>query len=309
MGRPPARLQRVGMCRIERERGATILEMDAGRGINHPRAEPRRVGLDEADRVALCVHDGEVDSAADEGPGGRWGRVRPTGIDPGRQPRRVALREQPAHGDVPERRVRKVRVAIRVDELGGFQLAMDPGGVGPAVAAEPGGRRRLEALEDVEDLEGQDPAAVGRVGRDADAPVGRRDRRRPTCCDARAGPRPCGRPGGGQSVHDLLTEVAVVVGVEPLVHQRAQRGCQRRELHDLARSPRSPRRTPDLAEAGRPRLVADGCVRRLDRCDQAVPGRKARRRVLDRRRQDCVPREAAPAGDGRPPTNAQRPGP
>ena len=100
---------------------------------------------------------------------------------------------------------------------------MDPGRVGPAAAVEAGRRRRLEPPEDVEDLERDEPAAVGRVGRDARPAVGGRDRRgplRPLLAQVLERDR---RPRRREPVRDPLAQLAVVVGVEALVRERPQR--------------------------------------------------------------------------------------
>ena len=126
------------MLRVQRERGPAVLEVDARGAIHHARSEPGGVGLDQADRVPVSVHDGEVDRPTDEGAGWRRDGIGMTGIDPRRELRRVLPRQEPLHGHLAERRVRQVRVAVGVDELCRLELAVDPGGVGPAAAVESG---------------------------------------------------------------------------------------------------------------------------------------------------------------------------
>ena len=76
--------------------------------------------------------------------------------------------EQSLDRDVAERRVGQVRVAVGHRQLGGLEPEVDPARVAARRPArtrrEP---RRLELAEDPEELEGDDPRAVRRMGRDA----------------------------------------------------------------------------------------------------------------------------------------------
>ena len=150
------------------------------------------------------------------------------------------------------------RVTFGKGELGRLQLAVEPPGIGPAVGAERRPCRRPEPLQDAQDLEGDDPAAVGRMGRHADAAVGRGDGladRRPVLAEVRGGER-CA--GGREPGRDPLPERAVVERVEPVARQRAQSRGQCGEADELARAPRPAARAPGLDEPPSPWLGAAG---------------------------------------------------
>ena len=157
--------------------------------------------------------------------------------------------------------------------------------------------RRREPLEDVEDLERDHAAAVGRVGGDPDAAVGRRDRAAPGARGARAGPRACAVPPAAREARgDPLAEVAVVVGVEPL-GRRASAASRRGPGAGSARraATAAPARRQICVEAARPRLGAEPPRRALDRARSARPRPGTRLGLLDRRGQHRVPRQPAPA--------------
>jgi len=95
-------------------------------------------------------------------------------------------------------------------------------------------------------------------------------------------------------------KLAFVEVVETGLGEALQRTGQRRQPHDLAGAPapavwavdRCPARTTVVKVVGeREALRTD-----LDGLDVAIPGGKAAGGELDRRRQDCVAREAAVAG-------------
>ena len=62
--RPLARLQDVGMRRVQAEIAAAVLVVDAGRRVHDAGAEAHVVRFDQADRVALRIDGGEVDRPA-----------------------------------------------------------------------------------------------------------------------------------------------------------------------------------------------------------------------------------------------------
>ena len=91
---PLARLEAVGVRRVEGEEAAAVLEREAEVARDVHRAEAVEVALDQADAVEVLVDDGQVDrvglAPARRGSAGRWrGRVDQCGASG-----RVGLRDQ-----------------------------------------------------------------------------------------------------------------------------------------------------------------------------------------------------------------------
>ncbi len=151
--RPLARREHVRVRRIEAEVAAAVVVVDAGHRVDHARAEAHVVRLDEADRVALRVDRREVDRAAAPRSGRRRAdRLARRGSIRGGErvdPRRIEQRL-----DLTGSRVGSVRVASRsaIAQLGRLDAEVDPGGVGDPVRPEGARRRRLEPLEDRQQL-------------------------------------------------------------------------------------------------------------------------------------------------------------
>ena len=171
---------------------------------------------------------------------------------------------------------------------------MQPCSVRPAAATERGAGRRLELREDVEDLERDHAAAVGRVAGHPDAAVHRGDGCFPGAAVVPEVSACVQRPGGGKAPGHALAKVAVVVGVEPLVGQGLQRACERREADELAGLPRPALRAPDLAKAPGPRLRPELPIRRLHGPDEPVPRREPGTREVDGGGEHGVPPETSP---------------
>ncbi len=299
VGRPLARLEDVGVGRVQRERRPTVLEVHARRRVQDPGSETGRVRLDEADGIALGVHDAQPDRAPHQGPSrGRCG-VGAGRVDPGSQVRRMLRGEEPLHRDIPEPGIGEEPVAVPEGELRGLELEVWPGGVRPAATREAGTRRRLEPLQDIEDLEGQDAAAVGGVRRDPDAPVRRGDRRGPGAAVLVQVGRGMGAAGHAQPERDPLAEVAVVVGVEAVEGQGAEGRSQRWEPDQLAGPPGASLGSPGGCGT-RPSMAPGPGLRLhpLHGLHQPCPRREPGRRVLDRRRQHRIAGEPAPAAVG-----------
>ena len=112
------------------------------------------------------------------------------------------------------------------------------------------GVRRLEPVEDRQDLEGDEPGAVGRVGGDADAAVVGRDRVAP---GARVRPQ-VGRDdraaGRRQAASLPLPEVAVVERVGAVRGQGLERRRERRQPDPLTGPPGPAVRAVDGVEPG-----------------------------------------------------------
>ncbi len=168
-------------------------------------------------------------------------------------------------------------------------------GVGrPRRASNAAGLGRAGRLEDVEELEGHEAGRVRRMARDPHAAVGGLDR-----------PAPRGavvpEVGGGVAAAEgaergrlAHTEVAVVERVEALDGQALEGCCQGREPDHLAGAPWPAVRPVDRRER---RIRAHGREhdrgRRLDRRDEAVPGREPGPRQLDGRGENGFPRQTA----------------
>ena len=152
------------MVLVEAEVRAPVLVGDAGQRIDDARAEACVVALDQADRVALAVDDAEPDRAAAAGQAAAGRRHRPVRIDPRGQLLRVALVEQP-------RERCRVVVGIGRGEASRSAMASFDASIPRWAQRDLLGRprpapgRRLELLEDVEQLEGDEARAVRADGR------------------------------------------------------------------------------------------------------------------------------------------------
>ena len=196
-------------------------------GSSDARPERPVQRLDEADRVAVTVDDREVDRAATR-------RVRGTGraggaarVDPRGQLGGVRRIEQARDRDVATVWVGQVRVAIGHRQLGRLDPGVDPAGVGHPVRAERSRAGRLELGEDGQDLEGDDPGAVGRMGRDPDASVVDRDRIGPGRGVVAQVVDRDRAAGGIQPACPARAEVATVERLEPARGDRLERRRQR----------------------------------------------------------------------------------
>ena len=227
--RPLARREHVRVVRVEREVAAAVLVVDAGLRIDDAGAEAQVVRLDEADRVAVGVDRGEVGRAAAGRVGGGARHGGPiAGRSAPRAPRRGSLSSSRSTG--MSRAAGSVRCASRsaIASLAASIAEVDPAG---SAARRPGpnasARRRLELLEDVEQLQRDDARRVRRVGRDPHAAIGRLDRLAPVG-RVRRGSRPArmAAPDAGEERRLPLAEVAVVEGVEAVVGE-ALRGSRR----------------------------------------------------------------------------------
>ena len=152
------------------------------------------------------------------------------------------------------------------------------------------------------------PAAVGRVGRDADAAVVDRDGLAPASSVCAGGRRAViGDAGRRRARRDLaLAEVAVVERVEALVGERRERRGQGRQPDQLARAPRPAVRPVDREEAGlRPgRRAATTAIASIARRSPSQAGNPSAASSMAGR-QDGVPRQppaprvrVAPRADG-----------
>ena len=311
---PLPRREGIRVVRVEAEVRPSVLVVDPGRRIDHAGAEAHVVRLDQADRVPVPIDRREVDRPA--APRQRRGR-RPGGAigvhEPG-ELRGVRLGQERVDRDVDEVRIRQVEVAVGHRELRGFDPEMDPAGIVDAVRPERRGGGRLERLEHVQDLQRHDPRAVRRVGRDADAAIGRLDRLGPgrgVLAEVLDGD---GRADRRQAARLALGDLPVVEVVEPDVRQSLERRRQGWQPHSLARPPGAAARAVDLLEA---RAVAERCadVRQhpLDGADEAIPGGEPLPRQFDRGSEDLGPRQpavspvgVAPGADGAGDRDRQR---
>ena len=116
------------MVRVEAEGVAPVVIDDAGRRVDHARAEVRPVRFDQADRVAVAVDDPDEDRAAAGRVRGRGGDRRPPRVDPGRELRGVGGIQQPLDRDGPCLRVGQPAVAVGHRELRRLDAEVDPGG-------------------------------------------------------------------------------------------------------------------------------------------------------------------------------------
>ena len=233
---------------------------------------------------------GAVEATGDE--------ARPR-IDPGRELRRVVLRDEPIEGDLAEVGIGQLGVAVGHRQLRRLDAEMDPARIGDPSRTERGGRRRLEPLEDVDDLERDRPRRIRRMAGDPDAPVLGGDRvapRRRVPGEVGGGQR---RPGGREAARLPRGDVARVEVVESCIGQPFERARERGQPNHLARPPRPAMRPEDLGEPGtRPHRRLDPGRRDLDAADESVPCREAAPGQVDGRSEDLRSREPPEPGVG-----------
>jgi hypothetical protein len=115
---PLARGQDVRLRRVQAEVAAPVLVVDPGLRVGHAGAEPAVVRLDEADGVAVAVHDAEPDRPASRRVGRRR-RVRGAPpVDAASELGEVGRIEQALQRDVAGVGVGEVRIAVGHRELG-----------------------------------------------------------------------------------------------------------------------------------------------------------------------------------------------
>ena len=277
MQRPLAGLEGVRVARVEAEVRAAVLVMDPGVGIDDAGAEAHVVRLDQAHRIAGRVDHREVDSAAAAGQrGGRRSRG-PGGVDPTGEVGGIALVEEPGDRNVPKLGVAQRAIAIRHCKLRRLDPQVDPA---ERVAG-------LELFEHVENLQRDEPGAVGRMGRDAHAAVGRLDRRSPGRAVAGEVAGIDRRAGHGQRARLALGQLALVERAEAILGESPEGRRERGQPNDLARPPGPAVRPVDgLEAAGVDMLLLEDRGGSLDRGDEAVPGREPFLGELDGRAED-----------------------
>ena len=123
--------------------------------------------------LPVGVDDGEVDRPADEGPGRRAG----PGPRAAGSIRAASAAMRASSSEVVDRDVARLGIGEVASRSAKASLAASSWRWIHAASVQPrapkrGPGRRLEPLEDAQDLERDDPAAVRRVGRHADAAVG-----------------------------------------------------------------------------------------------------------------------------------------
>ena len=165
------------------------------------------------------------------------------------------------------------------------------------LAPQASAHRRLEGLEQVQQLQGDDTAAVRRVRGHAGPAIGGRDRGRPVGAMVGEAAGRERRTRTGEECRLACAEIAVVEGVGTLRGDAFERARQCRQSDDLARRPRSTVRAP-VVEAGGPRFVAEAGGGDLHRAPKRIPGREAVRRQLDRRREHAAEWQATPPAMG-----------
>ena len=157
------------MSGVEAEIAAAVVVVDPGRGVHHAGPEARPVRLDQADGVAVPIDDRQEDRAAPGGLAAAIGSAARCGSMAASAASRAV--EELRHRDVVRLGVGQVAVAVRQRELRRLEAEVDPIRVDDASTTECRGGWRVEPLEDPEDLQRDDPGAVGRMGRRPDAAV------------------------------------------------------------------------------------------------------------------------------------------
>ena len=296
---PLARLEDVRMAGIQREIRAAVLVVDARFGIDHAGPEAHVVRLDQADRVAVRIHGRQVDRSAAAGVRRARRDGRPVRVDRRRQGAGVVGRQQPIDRDLEEVGIGQPTIPVGHRELRRLDAEVDPTGVVDPLGAKSARGRRLERVEDLEQLQSHHPRRVRRMGGDPDPPIVDRDRLGP--CRA-VGPQVVGRdrrPDGRQPTRLALAEIAIVEVVEADQGQALEGRGKSRQTDPLGGSPRAALRPIDLLEPGSAtERVDDGRERPLHGANEAGPRRKPVPGQLDRRCEDLGPRQPAVAGMG-----------
>ena len=162
MQRRLARLDPVGICRVEREVGRPVLQHDARAPRHHRRAKTAIERVDQRHGVAVCIDGGDVDRVAGQTAVGRDAVPR-DGPHRVHQPAPlvgVFLGDQAFHRYIGEARVGQMAVAVVIGELLGLHHEMHVVGTQERLLV------HLQRLEQVQHL--QHGEALRRRGRFVD---------------------------------------------------------------------------------------------------------------------------------------------
>ena len=291
------------MVGVEAEVRAAVLICDASRRADDAGPEPHVVRLDQADRVSGRVDDAEPGRAATA-----WDhRRRRSGgtgrVDPGRQLGSVRLVEEPLERRAMRLRVCEVGVPVGHRQLRRLDPEMGPAQIVAGLGRKCVRRRRLKSLEDVEDLEGNEPGAVRGVAGHLNPAIVDADRLCPGRAVSRQVVEPDGRAGSGERANLGGSRLSGIELVPAGLRDPGQRRRQRGQANALAGSPGSSARAVDrLPGEIRAELDIEPRRTRFDRLDEAVPGGEPADGQLDRRGEEVGARQPSEIDRERRPT-------